>query len=279
MTEITGENQFPFSRADETFGRPENQYSLLGKDVADVEYKSKPLPIRGEPIQSDLSVHRRGPPHLSPERELELIIAVQAGNDAAAGAELSRHFVSWLRKLARAQWRRLASFHRMEFNYADNQSYKDLFAIAFEAFWRAVRAWNPGSGWRLSTFATKWIEGALSDATHDFRNLTAIKNEFHFARFVRSNPGANSWQLYKLFPSMTLNEIERERAFVWDSCLPIEYVEEWDDDDSGDDRTQTATTKAPARSCSGASFAATKAVRWENGLERKHATVCIRLAR
>jgi hypothetical protein len=263
MSEIDGTNQFPFqSKGETTFGDPDAQYKLIGGEADssdEAPYKSAGLPLIGEPMP-DLSVRRmtkltrerkrdlikrakardadaaaelaRHLP-LSRERELELIIAAQAGDDKAK-AELSRHFMGWLRGLARERWRRLASFHRMEFNHADNQVYRDLFAAALEAFWCAVLGFQPSYGWRLSTYASKFVEGALSDATHDHRNGAALKNESDFARTVRAHPDAKPWLLQRLFSDMSLDEIETERAFVWDGCLPIEYSERGNADDDGE---------------------------------------------
>jgi hypothetical protein len=233
--EITWKNQSRFAPAeDKTFGDVDRQYKLIGQDNDDDAYRrAKPLPIRGQPIP-DLSIPRRGPPPPSREREIELIMAAQAG-DAAAANDLTRHFSGWLHKLARERWRALASFHRMSFNHPDRQVMQDLLGIALATWWRQVLRWQPGFG-GLCAFAKPAIEGALADAKHDFRNQAAIKDESDFGRFVRSHPGFGPEEIQKHFPKMSLDEIARERAYRFDAMLPIAYTEDGADtnDDSGD---------------------------------------------
>jgi hypothetical protein len=224
VSDISSQDQFPSSSGDSTFGNVKQQYTLLGKGDDD-EYKAQSRPRLGQPIQGDLSATRQGAPaRPSPEREAALIIAAQAGDDTAA-TELLKAYLPSLRWRARKRWLYLNPHYDTDLDRA--VTYADFVGAVIEAWWRSVMRWRPGNG--LEAFASRAVNGAISDVAHDFRNWAALKMASRAQRFLRANFDNAEQGLPDLSPAEI--EIEKNAAFPW---RPNRYSEVSNADDDGE---------------------------------------------
>ena len=131
----------------------------------------KPLPRKGDPTPSDLSVFRCRKPIFTKSDELLLIKLAQSGIQWAGWALLERfhrkispiaanHVPSGSAYWKRRKGRKLPSYHTGEL-------YDELLSTGSLAAWEAVLAFKVDSGLRFWTFAHKQVVGAISDAAKE----------------------------------------------------------------------------------------------------------------
>jgi hypothetical protein len=185
--------------------RPDDDASF-GLDADDIEKETaKPLTRLGEPTVNNLARSRPGQ-RRQPGREEErrLILAAQAGDDAAMRELIDDH-IAWVRYHAGLRWYRTIGPGDAERAI----TLDDFVSVGITEFAQRVKTWKPP--YALNTHYRKAVIGALADFSYQYRNQPALGGlESDIQRFLRTHPGIDAEGVQAKFPALTKSEIERE---------------------------------------------------------------------
>jgi hypothetical protein len=137
----------------------------------------------------DLSRYRRYGPKLTAEDERLFIALAQSGHDGA-GWQLHQAFHGKILGLAGKHVPKGSTYLKKRPGYKTatlhtSELFEDLVAAGHLALWEAIKGFNVYSEYRLWTFASKGVSGAIRDASYAFRRHVAGVNRID--RFLFSH--------------------------------------------------------------------------------------------
>jgi hypothetical protein len=193
----------------------------------------------GVPMHSNLSKRRPKLPALSADEESKLIVAAQAG-DQAAGETLYRHCEYSLQSYARNRWKSFNLENRRPEAAVDKG---DFMSAANAAFCEAVQKWEPGH--RFNSLWRHYVRGALIAASRDYRNAAGFKAETDAQRYLKSHPDANLLELEQEFPRASAAALRYEISYFARGNIATKYSEASNFDDTGEHDRDYSTPLGP----------------------------------